>query len=442
MKRRIYVFLYIIIGFTFALAAGDTVYRTPIEGLNVHHKGSIVMLRHIKRGIKYNDWILYQVINETPSTLILKGIAIIKQGPETFVSKEVPADASITGLDTESPEFRGIYNTSLEKINAGCFNYRQMMMARSIIDWKEHPEEYDPDLAAKLSSDAFALTDCYEKLAGKRAYVQRLTRKEVEEKGKDSFGWMALLLAIPLLASIILGPTVSGGSINRNTWPKVKRIAIVETVGCILMPFGCAGIFSHWWVVILTILAIAAIQLYNIFFAWFLKDNLSEQAGRDFPFIIGLSYGILSFMVLYPVIMLIAVYCLPGIKVESSLSENLLGVLLGLALWVGASFWYRSWLEKRFPQAKGHFASIAILTLFGALGVLLLILFAIAFLIFKGIGRMALAQNEKDGGSTSIQRPTDPFKTCAHCARLGDSSCPNFNTEENPERTCSSWMPR
>lgn len=441
MKHRIYIFLCIIIGFTCSSAAKDGIYDTNIEGLKVHHNGSVVMLRHIKRGIRYNDWILYQVTEETPDALALKGIALIKDGPKTFVSKEVPADASITGLDSESPTFNGGYDTSLQKSSFGCFNNKQLTMARSIIDWKKHPEEYSPDSVARLSDDAFALVNSYLKIAGKRADTQRLARKQAQEAGKRRSGRMALLLVIPLLASVILGPTVSGGKINRNTWQKVKRIAIVEVIGLAVLPFGFAGIFSHWWVVILTILAIVAIQIYNIFFAWFLKDSLAEQSGRSFPFLIGLLYGVLSVMILCSCSMPILLHFLPSIQVETSVSENILGALLGLALWVGASFWYRSWLVKRFPQAKGHFASIAILTLFGALGIMILFLLVIAFVVFKGVGKMALDQSEKDAVDTSLKRATDSFKTCAHCARLGTDTCPYSQTEGSPVNTCSSWMP-
>lgn len=413
------------------------------DGINIEFSedNSLAMMKHVKRFNKYNSWYIYRVVSDENGTLQLEGIAEVKVANrnDNFVAEEIPAAVTITGIDTDSPKVSGKFNSNLKKVSRGIYD-REWSIAKSLADYRLHPEDYNADSVARLRSDANALVNSYQENQAIKRISARREKAEKEEREMTSNMWILALLLIPLIASIVLGPLTSGDSIASGFSGKAKAIALTEIVGFAIILLCVHSIYSRWWVIVLAVIAFAVIQIYNIFFGWATKDYVTDTLRVSFPWLPAVVFAVVGMFIPMALFSVTAVLAGGGVM-ESSTGEMVLGALLTIALACLAGWWYKSALTSRVPELKGDFLSIAVITVFAAFGVLTLFVFVIAFAIFRVTGKMALSQSEKDGSSKGLSKSSDSCRTCNFCGRLGSSSCPYLRSEGSAVLTCDSWMP-
>lgn len=441
MKKTFFLLLLAL--FTCAAHAikDDTYIAVDREGVTIEVKGNRFMVKHIRRDNPYNTWTLYRITPDG-ANLRLEGIAEFREsGNHAEMLRSVPEDAMLTYADSSTPTLTGKYASKIEKSLFGVFNDSQEEMMKSIIDWKEYPEEYDPDSVAGLTTNAYALVESYREIAGSRWFQDRQTLKKHDSKKMNGNAKLILFILIPLLASMVLGPMLSGGSVAENTWQKTKWVAITQVVGLICIVIAVCGFYTWWVWVVLGVVGILIIQVYNIFFAWFVRDHLVETTGQKFPMIRAFVFGVLATYILCGWIFY-TVVLINGVKIENvGVGDTILGMVLGVALLVAVSMWYRKALVKRFPETEGHFLLIAILTVFGVMGVCVFIIFFIIWILFKGTGKMFLAESQKEdpAGLGPVQKGG---VSCATCGRLGDNRCPYYLDRPEGGMVCGHWEPK
>lgn len=406
------------------------------------NNGRLAMLKHVKRGEKYNSWYIYNVETMANGNLHLTGLGEVKDDLRNpFLELTPPTDIVISGMETENPQMSGKFNSPLEATPwVGGFNHQQWEIAYSLADYKENMEQYSPDSVANLKNNAYALVCSWKELANGRNHIAREVKQTRENEIVANNTKWCILVLIPFILGIVIYQIQLHKSVSIYL-PSLKWTAFNQILGIALSAISISFIYSHWWAIVVAVISMSGIQITNLFSFLHLRSSIKYKLNGKIPLLPAIAFGYVSMIGSYAVISAIAFICIPGVHVEASNGDMAIGLLLGLLFIIAVGLWYKRQLEKNAPELKGHFISIAIITMFAAVAILSLIIVVIAWFIFKGIGKMSL-----DASSSTPDvglKPADSTaESCVMCGRLGDYSCPHFKENGTPNQTCSSWLPR
>lgn len=402
---------------------------------------SLAMLKHIKRGERFNSWYIYQVNIGPDGKLYLTGLGEVKDDMRgtTILAKEKPADIIISGIGTDDTKMTGLFNSPMRATHEGGFNYHQWELARSLDDYDKYPEQYSADSVANLTKNAYALVNSYKDVTELRSRDNRQLVNSVKAKRESDNAWPCALCIIPFVIGFVLYQINIGGSAS-GYLSSLKWFAINCIIGGVLIPISVVSFDTHWWLIVLAVMAILGIQVTNIFSILNLRDCVINKLQENFPKWPAIIFGYVSMICLYAILCGIAVFALPGVDPDSSIGERIGGLVATVIILIGIGIWYRNCIARQSPSLKKYFIPVAIMTTFCAIAILCLIVVIIAFFIFKATGKAFLNEGSSEP-STSLVPSQDPMRSCNHCGRLGDISCPHFKKEGSPGSSCSSWIP-
>jgi len=397
----------------------------------LNNDSSIALIQQVVRFQKYNSWYVYRVSAVGNGDLHLSGVAEVKDASpdDNYVDKRVPEDITISGLATESPSITGKFNSSLTKIVPG-YNDRQWEMARSLVYYNENPELFATDSVANLSTNAYALVPSYRELKVQAQTEAKQLKTERDSKTKKTNAWMVSLLLIPFLLSLYLWLTVDYTDIPG----KLKAISIVQVIGLAAIIISVHAFNTYWWLIVLAVIMILAIQAINLLLFIKLKNYVNASVGVKYPLLPAFAFGYIGLMGVSGVIGAVIIL-LSSLRVDTSVStsEIIVGAVAAIAIVALVGWWYKSALNKSVPELKGRFLPIAVMTLMAAFAILSLILVIIALVIFGHTGKSFI--NEGRGAEST----GDSTRSCATCALNGTFTCPHSRTDGSPHHSCSDW---
>lgn len=93
-------------------------------------EGHLAMIKHVKRGERYNSWYIYRVEPASEGNLHLTGLGEVKDDLQhQFLELTPPADIIISGIETANPRMSGKFESPLETTPFGGFNHTQWKIA-------------------------------------------------------------------------------------------------------------------------------------------------------------------------------------------------------------------------------------------------------------------------------------------------------------------------
>lgn len=449
MKRI--VALFFIMSFclsVFQAKALDNFTSTEIEGLNVifNSNAKIAKVEHIKRGERFNSWYFYEVSFDSNGNIILSPLAEVKDDMRgtTFVANEKPKRIVISDVTTDKPRMTGQFNTSLSSTNGGGITENQRNFAFAMIDYNEHPEEYSPDSVAKLNTDAWALNSTY---IGRQKQIANDNYKLIkahDARLSSRNSMTTAIIIIPFILTLILFVMMNRYIGRRKTEQLSKLLKWIALGQFISLPLMVIAIYhfycAYWWVITLAVIAIIAIEAMNIFFGYNLRDYTINSLHEKFPTIPAIITGVIGMMVAYGIISyLILVFS--DVAIAKPQSEYIIGIVVSFALLVGLVIWVKKSLSAHTPDFKGKYLAISIIALFSVIGVVCLMIFILAIIMFKGVGK-AFFNESVNLPSSSLKPSQNAEHSCSRCGRLGDYSCPHFRDDGTATTSCSSWIPK
>ena len=404
--------------------------------------GQLAMLKHVKRGERYNSWYIYSVETMTNGDLHLTGLGEVKDDLRNpFLVLTPPADIVISGIGTENLRMSGKFDSPLEETPwGGGFNHEQWKIAYSLADYNENSEQYSLDSVANLQNNAYALVSSWENLAKERSNTARELRQARDHKVVSNNTKWCILVLVPFILGIVIYQIHLHQSPSKYL-PSLKWTAFNQMLGIVLSAVSISFIYAPWWAIVLAVVSMLGIQVTNIFSYLHLRDCVKEKLNGKISILPAIVFGYVSMISVSAIISGLVSICIPGAHIEASNGEMVIGIILSLLFIILVGLWYKKNLEKNAPDLKGHFLTVAVMTMFAAVAVLSLIIVVIAWFIFKGVGKMSLDASSSVPDS-SLKPAGSTAGSCAMCGRLGDYSCPHFKEDGTPNFTCSSWMPR
>lgn len=424
-----------------AKAFDNLLVKTNDVVVEFSNDGRLAMLKHVKRGEKYNSWYIYNVEILANGDLHLTGLGEVKDDLRNpFLVLTPPSDIVISGIGTENLRMSGKFDSPLEKTWGGCFNYEQWKIAHSLADYNENSEQYSPDSVANLQNNAYALVSSWENLAKERSNTTRELRQAREQKTVSNNTKWCILVLIPFVLGIVIYQ-IQLRQLPYEYLTSLKWTVFNQILGIALSAISIRFIYAPWWAIVLAVLSMLGIQVTNIFSYLHFRTCVKEKLNGKIALLPAIVFGYVSMICFFAIISGLVLICIPGVHFEASTGEMIGGLLLDILFLTIVGLWYKKNIEKNAPELKGHFLPIAVMTMFAAVAVFSLIIVLIAWFIFKWTGKMSL-----DAASSvpdSSLKPADSTAgSCIMCGRLGDYSCPHFKEGGTPNFTCSSWIPR
>ncbi len=418
--------------------AKDLAFYAPDEDVSIflNSDNSIALIKQVVRFHKYNSWYVYSVKTDENGDMNLYGVAEIKEASpkDNFVDKQTPENITISGLATEHPRISGKFTSSLTETPDGC-NDRHWEIARSLVFHNENRELFSPDSVANLSTNASALIQSYRDIISRAQMDTRKLKATHELKTNRRNAWGVFPLLVPFLIGIVLYQLY----IRRESEPVfLKWIALNEILGLGLTVVALMHLNTYWWLIVLAAIAFLGIQVTNLFVVLHLNYTVTGKVHHKLPKWQSIVFAYIALVCSAGLLSGVVMFFIPDITASKSM-ELIVGLIVGAAVLAGIYFWYRGCIKKYVPELSNCTLAIAVILLFGAMAILSLIIFIVAFAILKGTGK-AFLKESLSAPDISLKRASDTMHSCSNCGRLGHFSCPNFKEEGTPT-TCSSWIP-
>ena len=448
MGKNFRFYLWLIICLLWTLPSGaKTVYSAVNrENVTMQTWNDLFFVKEKNRGAD-DVWIAYHVTYGDSGEMILEeygrfAVDYYRNMKSLPLKKQ---EAKVIHDDDGKLRFEGEFSSILEESVFECLNDQHCQILSAYYDYTENPGDYPADSVAAFPSHKESLVSVYEQKIKDQSNAVRKQHIKTEAETESSGSWLALLMLIPLGLCVFCGTISSGGGISEKFSFKAKLIAVTETLCLISIPLAIlVMIMAPWYIGILTGLALAAIFVYGIFFAWFVKDYITEDLKVKFPWLQAILFGALGIYGLYSIAGLVVMPFMQT-SIETETWKIYMGLLAKLAIVILLGIWYRKTLYTRTESLNGSFWAIAAITIFGSLSVFALLLFVIAFIIFKGVGKDFIRSGLEDTSTAAEKSKQFELRSncCGNCSKWMSGACPHLSEEPDGSNSpCGNYSRR
>lgn len=291
-------------------------------------------------------------------------------------------------------------------------------------DFLANPEEYPEFEGVKIyPNHAEELYQSYENKI-KEQQNARLKRKAIEkQENNDFFKWFEIALLVPFVLMFITYHKTNNAKMAAGFHRNMVIIALEELFAAIMIGVAIYGFWgSNWPWIVLGVVIMLAIMVTTVFFGMNITDHLKFARHGKFPWIPAVIFGLLGAYILFLAPAFIgSLFVMDSISVETKPLDLILGYLLSIGVLIAVGYWYYKAITKDAPQLGHSFFWIALSTILTIGMGLLLIIIIISIYVFKGVGKMALEQSDKDGTNE---------RGCNTCRYWDGNRCSVYGTVE------------
>ena len=385
---------------------------------------------------KDNEWLAYRISYDSQGTMQLEGIArLYVDFYKNMRLGEKPQNATLSKNESGETVYAGDFHATLEDWRGVGMHHSYIEMLQAYNDYLQYPELYPADSVAVWPSHKYALVDSYTSHISNERNSARKTNKAIENNRSTKASWWMLCFLFPIILSIIASVKTSGLNIAVGFHQKSILLAVTMALN-ILVPLGLVSpmVQSFWFVWIIYALATIFLQAMNVRLGLRVISHVKYARGGKFPWLPTIVFAYVGLPIVYMVPGAIAL-CFADVTIQNTpVSKIILGIVLSLALITGLFFWLKKSICRNAPWLSKNIFAITVTILCLAASALVLCIFIIALMIFRGISLSSVADGEKAPTNTT------PDYRCGTCRWHNTDACPYLN-EPTVDR-CSSYLPR
>lgn len=385
---------------------------------------------------KDDEWLAYRISYDSQGTMQLEGIArLYVDYYKNMRLGNKPQNATLSKKESGETVYTGDFHASLEDCRDVGLHHSYIEMLQAYNDYLQYPELYPADSVAVWPSHKYALVDSYTSHLNNEWNSARKINKAIENTKSTRASWWMLCFLLPVVLSIVTSIKTSGLNIAVGFHQKSILLAITMALN-ILVPLGlvAAMVQSFWYVWIIYALATIFLQAMNIRFGLRTISHIKYARGGKFPWLPTIVFTYIGLPIVYMVPGAIAL-CFADVTIQNTpVSKIILGIVLSFALITGLFFWLKKAICRNAPWLSKSIFAIAIIILCLAASALVLCVFIIALMIFKGISLSSASDDEKAPTNTT------PDYRCGTCLYHDTAGCPYLY--DSSVDKCSKYLPK
>ena len=385
---------------------------------------------------KDDEWLAYRIGYDSQGTMQLEGIArLYVDFYKNMRPGNKPNDATISKNESGETIYAGDFRATLEDWRGVGMHHSYIEMLQAYNDYLQYPELYPADSVAVWPAHKYALVDSYKNHINSERNSARKINKAIENNKSTNASWWMLCFIFPIILSLIASIKTSGLNIAVKFHRKSILLAITMALN-ILIPLGLVFpmVQSFWFVWIIYAVATIFLQAMNVRLGLRVISHIKYARGGKYPWLPTVVFAYVGLLILAQLPSNIFLL-LSDVSVQKpSAFQWVLGIVLSLALITGLFFWLKKSICRNAPWLSKSIFAIAVIILCLATSALVLCIFIIALMIFKGISLSSATDGEKAPTNTT------PDYRCGTCRWHNTAACP-YLTEPTVDR-CSSYLPR